>query len=406
MTVSTKNKYIVAFAATAVLALGLYGCGGGGGDGAGMMPGDGDGMETVYGHGLEASPLASPTASSAADSIENLDDASTTFAPVSAPVKITSDAMGQAGVVLMEDGEEAYVESITHDGAAGYSVVFVVDGTKTQVDFGAADWSWTPGGDDYYQKTVGGTTYGFAHAPLYAGDPVPKAVHRRYFQIFAWDTGELRGYAAHGAVTLSQSLVNLGSATYEGHLIAERHNNFTDPDFRAVRELMWGELTLNADFSAGAISGGIDNVWVQQPDGTWAQVADTNSIAISNGDIDGSRFHAEWAGQDTDTSSALEDSLRGFEGSMLGEFYGPNGEEVGGVVTGERAVTDQVIHGRFGGESQQAAVARMAVQTAAGHDDGISASQDPAMYADSSSDTLASLPGRQHGLRPDNGGNL
>ena len=38
MTVSTKNKYIVAFAATAVLALGLYGCGGGGGDEAMMMP--------------------------------------------------------------------------------------------------------------------------------------------------------------------------------------------------------------------------------------------------------------------------------------------------------------------------------------------------------------------------------
>ena len=35
MTVSTKNKYIVAFAATAVLAVGLYGCGGGGGGGGG-----------------------------------------------------------------------------------------------------------------------------------------------------------------------------------------------------------------------------------------------------------------------------------------------------------------------------------------------------------------------------------
>ena len=56
MTVSTK-KYITAFAATAVLVLGLYGCGGGGGsgpttgtetmmpdDGETMMPDDGDGM--------------------------------------------------------------------------------------------------------------------------------------------------------------------------------------------------------------------------------------------------------------------------------------------------------------------------------------------------------------------------
>ena len=356
-----------------------------------MMPGDGDGMMAEYGHGLEASTLTSPTASSAADSLESLDDASTAFAPVSAPVKITSDAMGQAGVVLLEDDEEAYVESVTSDGAAGYSVVFVVDGQKTQVDFEAADWVWIPGEIDYYQKTVGSTTYGFAHAPIYEGDRVPKVVHRRYFQLFAWDTGELRGYAALGALTPSQTLVNLGSATYEGHIIAERHNNFTDPNFREVRDLIWGRLTLEADFSASTISGEVGNLAIRPAAGTWTQAPDTNSIAISNGDIDGSRFHAEWAGQDTDTSSALEDSFRGFEGSMLGEFYGPNGEEVGGVFTGERAATDQVINGRFGGESQTAAAARMAVQTAAGRDNGISVSQDPAVYADSSSDTLASL---------------
>ncbi len=258
----------------------------------------------------------------------------------------------------------------------------------TQVDFEAADWVWVPPVTDYYQKTVGGTTYGFAHTPMVADF---KTVHRRYFQLFAWETGELRGYAALGALTPSQTLVNLGSATYQGHIIAERHNNFTDPDFRAVRDLMWGELTLNADFSASTISGGAQNLWILPSAGTWTPAPDTNSIAISNGEIDGSQFHAEWAGQDTDTSSAQEDSFRGFEGSMLGEFYGPNGEEVGGVFSGERAATDQVINGRFGGESQSAAAARAAVQTAAGRDEGISVSQDPAVYADSSSDTLASL---------------
>ena len=367
----------------------------GDGDGDGMMPGDGDGdgdgMMAEYGHGLEASTLASPTASSAADSMESLNDASATFAPVAAPVKITSDSMGQAGVVLLQDDEEAYVESITYDGAGGYSVVYVVDGEKTQVDFEAADWVAPPGEASYYTTTVDSTAYGFARTPIYAGDRAPKAVHRRYFQLFAWETGELRGYAAHGVVTPSQTLVNLGSATYEGHILAERQNNFIDPDFRAVRDILWGELTLNADFSASTITGSADTLWILLADGTWVQVPDTNSIAISNGEIDESRFHAEWEGQDTDTSSALEDSVRGFEGSMLGEFYGPDGEEVGGVFTGERAATDQVINGRFGGESQSAAAARAAIRTAAGRDDGISASQDPAVYADSSSDSLSDL---------------
>ena len=339
-------------------------------------------------HGLEASPLASPTALSAADSMESLNDAGTTFAPVSAPVKITSDAMGQAGVVVLERDEEAYVESITYDGAGGYGVVLVVDGTKSQVEFEAADWILSYGEFAYYEKTIDGTTYIFARVPIFAEF---KAVHRRYFQLFYWETEELRGIAALGATTPSQALVNLGSATYEGHIIADRHNNFTDPDFMAVREAIWGFLTLNADFSGSTIAGSAIPMWMQLSDGTWVPIPDTNSIVISDGEIDGSRFDASWRGEDTDAGAALEDSFRGFEGSMLGEFYGPDGEEIGGVFTGGRAATDQVIHGRFGGESQQAAAARMAVQTAAGRDDGISVSQDPAVYATGSSDTLSNL---------------
>ena len=349
-----------------------------------------------YGYGLEASPLTSPMASSAADSLESLDDASTAFAPVSAPLRFTVDDMGQVGLVLLERDEEAYVESITADGAGGYSVVYVVDGEKTQVNFADTDFVSTPGEFSYYQKIVGSAEYVFAQTPIYAGDRAPKQVYRRYFQLFHWrsvepDTGVLQAFAAHGAVTASQSLVNLGSATYEGHLLAERHNNFTDPDFRAAREQLWAELTLNADFSAGTVSGSTGSMWLQLPGGTWVQVPDTNMIAFSDGEIDGSRFHAEWEGQDTNAGSPIEESLRGFEGAILGEFYGPGGEEVGGVLAGERAATNQVINGRFGAESQASAAAREAIQTAAGRDDGISASQDPAVYADSFSDTLANL---------------
>ena len=341
-------------------------------------------------HGLEASPLASPMASSAANSLESLDDVSTAFAPVAAPVKITSDAMGQAGVVVLERDEEAYLESITADGAGGYSVVYVVDGERMEVEFEDSDFVSSPGEFAYYAKTVGGTTYGFVQSPIRAGDRAPKIVHRRYFQLFVWDTGEFRGYAAHGAVTPSQTLVNLGSATYEGHVLAEVYNNFTDPDFRAVRETMWGEMTLDADFTARTISGDVDNLWFLLPNGMWVQPPE-NSIAISNGEINESRFHADWEGRDADAGSPIEESLRGFEGSILGEFYGPSGEEVGGVFTGERAATDQVINGRFGAESQASAAAREAIRTAAGRDDGIAVSQDPAVYADSLSDTLASL---------------
>ena len=39
---------------------------------------------------------------------------------------------------------------------------------------------------------------------------------------------------------------------------------------------------------------------------------------------------------DTNASAPLRESVRGFEGSVLGEFYGPAAEEVGGVLNARR----------------------------------------------------------------------
>ena len=81
---------------------------------------------TEYGHDLQASSMASPVASSAADSLESL--SGTAFAPLSAPVKYELDDMGRLGVVMLDEGEAARVESITSDGNGGFSVVYVING--------------------------------------------------------------------------------------------------------------------------------------------------------------------------------------------------------------------------------------------------------------------------------------
>ena len=81
-----------------------------------------------------------------------------------------------------------------------------------------------------------------------------------------------------------------------------------------------------------------------------------NTFDISNGVITDSRFEADWVGNDTNAGSALEDSVRGFEGTMVGEFYGPNAEEVGGVLGGHRAAAGDLpalyLHGGFGAKKQ------------------------------------------------------
>jgi hypothetical protein len=56
---------------------------------------------------------------------------------------------------------------------------------------------------------------------------------------------------------------------------------------------------------------------------------------------------------DSDPTTPFDESVRGFMGHILGEFYGPNAEEVGGVVTATRDVAgtadDRVLHGFIGG---------------------------------------------------------
>lgn len=344
---------------------------------------------TEYGHDLQASSMASPASSRPADSLESL--AGTAFAPLSAPVKYVVDDLGRLGVVMLDEDEAAHVESIASDGKGGFSVVFVVDGEETEVQFGPEDYT----GDDYYKQTDG-AEFWFWHAPIGANF---KNVARQYFSFVGWvlggrEEGWPRGHSSYGVLTPSGRLASLGSATYEGHINAEVWQNFTviGTEQADIRGELWGELTLEAEFSEGAISGDVDNLWYLPPKQEWLRVPETNTLVISDGEIDGNRFHADWQGEDTDENSSLEDSVRGLEGSMLGAFYGPNGEEVGGVFTGEREETNEVINGRFGGESQQAAMVReWSGKVIPGRDDGISVSTGAAVYADSSEDTLANL---------------
>ena len=46
-------------------------------------------------------------------------------------------------------------------------------------------------------------------------------------------------------------------------------------------------------------------------------------------------------------SNALEDTVRGFEGTVHGEFYGPDAEEMGAVVSAESAAHNRALIGRL-----------------------------------------------------------
>ncbi len=351
------RKTYLPLAATAVLALGLYGCGGGGGssprtDGETMMPADD--MVTEFGNGLFASPETSPEAASSADTLASLSGTNTALAPVSAAIGLDYNDQDHVSIVPLEDERSAYIESATVQDAEGnITVVCVVDNRRTEVQFQAGDWTGSE-----YAKRVGGTDYYIWFAPTFTGAAPREYVTRRYLGLLGWQAGkEARGYAADGLLTPPDRLTSLGSATYEGQFVGDfwRANDPT-PGFIDNLGTVWAEITLAADFSGGTVGGTVENMRAEGHglaySDTWVTLPDTNSIEVLNGTISGNRFHGEFEGRDTNASSDLRYSIRGFEGSVLGEFYGPNGEEVGGVITGQRESTNQIINGRFGAEKQ------------------------------------------------------
>ena len=55
---------------------------------------------------------------------------------------------------------------------------------------------------------------------------------------------------------------------------------------------------------------------------------------------------------DSNAAAPADETVRGYEGGILGEFYGPAAEEVGGVLNASR--NDRVMHGAFAGKQGDA----------------------------------------------------
>ena len=55
-----------------------------------------------------------------------------------------------------------------------------------------------------------------------------------------------------------------------------------------------------------------------------------SSFKITDGRIVNGQFTATLTGMDSNPNAPLDRSVRGYLGAILGEFYGPGAEEVGG----------------------------------------------------------------------------
>ena len=253
------------------------------------------------------------------------------------------------------------MKSVSSDGDGGFRVNFVIDGRESLAHFpayrfgttlfqgGAQDnltgyslWSWTdsfkarPDETEAILRTDGSSYYD-------------------YFDINGWQAGtsgigNFRGFVTYGARTLPADLP-AGRASYEGRLLGEMWN--ADASGWGTQTWVRGALQLEANFDDGKVSGRIDGLQFQPQGEARYDLSDGNVVDIASTPIGEARFVAEWVGNDSNRNAAPHETIAGFSGALIGEFYGPEADELGGVLSGRRGATDtapeQYLIGGFGG---------------------------------------------------------
>ena len=258
--------------------------------------------------------------------------------------------------VRLTDSGTFHVQSIRSDGSGVFTVRYVLDGTEAEVSFDeATDCA------NGCEVTVGDEIHylwqWWSAAPLSSHDGA------RYMDVFGYewyaydsqtstDRDANSWYFVFG--TRTEALPAVGEAIYRGPMRA----NLFDPDNPSGRNswFMRGHVRLAANFDMSELQGRIYALRVEVPRDAPEVSWPTSSFELSDFAVNNGQFTATLTGVDSDPTTNFDASVRGFMGSVLGEFYGPNAEEVGGVVTAERdedgdTTADRVLVGAFGAHS-------------------------------------------------------
>ena len=261
---------------------------------------------------------------------DDLWEAASVFAPLTSTLEHSNPehSTGPSG--------DTYVKTIATDGNDGIRMTYVVRGEERMIHFLPTDYVE----DELWEN--GMTSFWFSNDGEYyttGGIVEGGEVKERMF----WSTG-----ARTNAVDLPA-----GTATYVGHMDAEDFSQF-DPS-NTVRYSLRADLSLTADFDASTLNGQITNIekeWRNPRPRVGFSLSDTTRFDISDGQIADGQFTATLSGVDTDNRTPLHDSVRGYKGQVLGEFYGPAAEEVGGVIHATRDADLRVMSGTIHGHQQ------------------------------------------------------
>ena len=344
----TKNTHHgLPFTISLLAAVALSGCGSSPSDTEVTEPI----AELVPGPGLSASDSAPVVAADAESTLlQSVSDPGNVFPALTATLYHASspepDAVGLS--------TELFVDTIHRDAQGAYVISYVIDGTPGTVTIAETDAT----GQGDYRVDVDGT-------PFYFWSWTTDPYDQREGFLRYMDTLLLNPYFQDDSYRMlfvfgvrTESPPSTGSATYLGRFRARTYKT-SDPD-RQLPSTMTGAMRLVANFDMNELQGEIGAIRHHEARSDWT----TSSFEIADGRIKDGQFTATLIGRDSDPNTSFDESLRGFTGALLGEFYGPGADEVGAVVSAQRDEAgddhDRVLYGYIGGKNVEelAAAAR------------------------------------------------
>ena len=131
-----------------------------------------------------------------------------------------------------------------------------------------------------------------------------------------------------------------GVAVYsDGYFRADAYRQNSSSG-NSSRQRYSGSMQIVANFDMSSLNGRIFSVRGSEPGSSDRVSLPTSSFSITNGQISDGQFTATLTGMDdSDPNVPLNESVRGFVGEIVGRFFGPNAEELGGAVNASRDVT-------------------------------------------------------------------
>ena len=142
---------------------------------------------------------------------------------------------------------------------------------------------------------------------------------------------DVRAFAAIGTETRDEDLSSLGTATYNGRSRIDAYPETGFEDNGASRTRIRSDnLTISADFGAGTISGSMEDLQIRDP-GEEDHTSIGGVLTMEETSFQVNGFIGDLTA-DADFTTATGVTLDS-SSTYSGAFFGPNAEEVGGVIS-------------------------------------------------------------------------